>query len=403
MILSLGYSILIIFLFSYFSFSYLLHILIETKVKWYLPFSVSIFNTCIFFVCLFYKMSPLLYNYLFFFIVTVEFLFFLKGKILQSLFSSGYIMVHTSSICMICSSLHAFFLHKLPYEIYNTPNLQFINIGIIFSVVLLVLFIEWKMIPGEGVKKVSSSTIYAMMISIIEVYIVFYSAIDFMLVLTNQYFSNLYVTGVSTSILTMILFYILLLYSINSAKLIEYKNKTLELENTKNENLKYQETLKDKIIKDGLTSCYNRNFIMNVLQNNFECGIADFMVIFLDLNGLKYVNDNFGHNVGDKYISGVSQAMLSAVRSGDYVSRIGGDEFLIVLMNLKENEANAIIKRIDQNIKYLDEMTEEYKVAISKGHVYVDSEMLKIGISKIIQLADQKMFQEKKKYYDGGW
>lgn len=403
MILSLGYSILIIFLFSYFSFSYLLHILIETKVKWYLPFSVSIFNTCIFFVCLFYKMSPLLYNYLFFFIVTVEFLFFLKGKILQSLFSSGYIMVHTSSICMICSSLHAFFLHKLPYEIYNTPSLQFINIGIIFSVVLLVLLIEWKMIPGEGVKKVSSSTIYAMMISIIEVYIVFYSAIDFMLVLTNQYFSNLYVTGVSTSILTMILFYILLLYSINSAKLIEYKNKTLELENTKNENLKYQETLKDKIIKDGLTSCYNRNFIMNVLQNNFECGIADFMVIFLDLNGLKYVNDNFGHNVGDKYISGVSQAMLSAVRSGDYVSRIGGDEFLIVLMNLKENEANAIMERIDQNIKYLDEMTEEYKVAISKGHVYVDSEMLKIGISKIIQLADQKMFQEKKKYYDGGW
>lgn len=403
MILSLGYSILIIFLFSYFSFSYLLHILIETKVKWYLAFGVSIFNTCIFFVCLFYKMSPLLYNYLFFFIVTVEFLFFLKGKILQSLFSSGYIMVHTSSICMICSSMHAFFLHKLPYEIYSTPSLQFINIGIIFSVVLLVLFIEWKMIPGEGVKKVSSSTIYAMMISIIEVYIVFYSAIDFMLVLTNQYFSNLYVTGVSTSILTMILFYILLLYSINSAKLIEYKNKTLELENTKIENLKYQETLKDKMIKDGLTSCYNRNFIMNVLQNNFECGIADFMVIFLDLNGLKYVNDNFGHNVGDKYISGVSQAMLSAVRSGDYVSRIGGDEFLIVLMNLKENEANAIMKRIDQNIKYLDEMTEEYKVAISKGHVYVDSEMLKIGISKIIQLADQKMFQEKKKYYDGGW
>jgi diguanylate cyclase (GGDEF)-like protein/PAS domain S-box-containing protein len=120
-----------------------------------------------------------------------------------------------------------------------------------------------------------------------------------------------------------------------------------------------REELKRQATFDDLTGCYNRASIMRVLEANIASGerYAERAVVFVDLDLFKTVNDEHGHAAGDELLSIVAQRLQAAVRAGDTVGRIGGDEFLLVcpeiggqeeLKNLAERVAAA--QREDVNL-----------------------------------------------------
>jgi diguanylate cyclase (GGDEF)-like protein/PAS domain S-box-containing protein len=93
-----------------------------------------------------------------------------------------------------------------------------------------------------------------------------------------------------------------------------------------------REELKRRATFDDLTGCYNRASIMNVLEENIASGQrhAERAVVFIDLDLFKAINDERGHAAGDELLVVVAERLQSAVRDGDTVGRIGGDEFLAV-------------------------------------------------------------------------
>jgi diguanylate cyclase (GGDEF)-like protein/PAS domain S-box-containing protein len=115
------------------------------------------------------------------------------------------------------------------------------------------------------------------------------------------------------------------------------------------DSFRMREELERRATFDVLTRCYNRASILRLLENALAtprdgCGTA---VIFLDLDRFKDLNDRLGHGAGDALLVEVAARLERAVRTADVVGRLGGDEFLIILPNVKSiARARRIAERV---------------------------------------------------------
>lgn len=149
---------------------------------------------------------------------------------------------------------------------------------------------------------------------------------------------------------------------------------------------------------DSLTNVYNRRAglakinekIVNQNRRSFKMSLC-----FVDINGLKVVNDSLGHKYGDELIVNSVNVILSAIRECDFVLRMGGDEFLIAFDGIDKNEAEMVWQRILEEYENInDEETYPYLISISHGMVEIDN--LNSNIDLKLKEADEKMYTEKK-------
>ena len=150
--------------------------------------------------------------------------------------------------------------------------------------------------------------------------------------------------------------------------------------------------LEEKSTIDGLTQVSNRN-AMNERVDGFTTGETalptSMGVVFADLNGLKTVNDNDGHDAGDKLLS--RAAALLKISFGDYeIYRAGGDEFVIFCPDITEEKLEQLITQL----KSLTDSTEDVSLAL--GTAYCKGEY---NIHTAMQNADEKMYKDKEEYY----
>ncbi len=156
------------------------------------------------------------------------------------------------------------------------------------------------------------------------------------------------------------------------------------------------DSLREKSIVDYLTGLYNRGFFMESLNKLVERLSRDpssqHCVIYIDLDRFKSVNDTYGHEVGDKVLKKVAYMLQRGFREGDIVSRMGGDEFIVLAYDCTGED---IRKKLKNLVSEIESEFIRYNLSASYGVVDIPGDSL--NVKDILRLADERMYQMKAK------
>lgn len=146
-------------------------------------------------------------------------------------------------------------------------------------------------------------------------------------------------------------------------------------------------------LHDPLTGIYNRAFFEWEMQRLAASGNETVGFIMGDLDDLKMTNDTLGHKAGDFLLRTAAMILQSAVREDDVLARIGGDEFVIIVQDCREEDLETIIERINERIKAFNLGNGKVQLGISLGYAF--GHLDDHDLSDILKEADSQMYLDK--------
>ena len=153
-----------------------------------------------------------------------------------------------------------------------------------------------------------------------------------------------------------------------------------------------------KAYVDVKTKLYNRARWEKYMRENIPDS-EPIGVMMLDLNGLKRINDTYGHKVGDKVIAKFSEILQNTFGTGEFLCRWGGDEFAIIVRN-------ADREKLERHDLALHKAVEDYNSSGAKPKIYfacgyvLSSEFQDVSRNELLTKADARMYSDKQKWYD---
>ena len=172
------------------------------------------------------------------------------------------------------------------------------------------------------------------------------------------------------------------------------------LENIRKQNMlnAMVEKLNKLWIYDTLTGVFNRagffKFAYRVIEEARSKG-NNLFVLFLDMDGLKSINDKYGHDEGDEFIKAMGKVMSQVRRHGELLMRYGGDEFVIMAQNFTQKDAEEYIARIRTGIENYNVLSgRPYLLDASMGYTIVDPTE-EFDLEELIESADREMYKVK--------
>ncbi|MEH2025204.1 GGDEF domain-containing response regulator [Nostoc sp.] len=170
------------------------------------------------------------------------------------------------------------------------------------------------------------------------------------------------------------------------------------LEHEIQERLKAEAEVMELSITDELTGLYNRRGFFWLANQQFKIAQRTQIfccLLFVDIDGLKQINDSLGHEIGDRMIVDTAQILKQTFRDSDIVARLGGDEFVIFVPIWPRN-TDEFYPRLQANIdRYNQEHNYSYQISISVGMTQ-SALNENVSLETLIQEADRLMFEQKR-------
>jgi diguanylate cyclase (GGDEF)-like protein len=160
-----------------------------------------------------------------------------------------------------------------------------------------------------------------------------------------------------------------------------------------------QRTLLQMALRDDLTGLHNRRgFVALATQHlTWARDTGQHMVMFFaDLDGLKWINDHFGHGEGDRAISLTAACIRETFRKFDVTARLSGDEFVALIMDEPERSAEIICRRLQTNLADCAGADGPYKLSLSVGVAHFDPEK-PVTLQELMKQADTALYRQKRK------
>lgn len=215
-----------------------------------------------------------------------------------------------------------------------------------------------------------------------------YHMMDAVLLVLYQTNSTSYVLLIGGELLVLILMFMFLRYNYVFER-SEMLNKEYEASAVlMAQNHFAKEELRHLSGYDSLTSAYNRREICSLIHKSIEQN-KPFICVFVDLDGLKYINDTYGHSYGDLMLKHFAGESLKVLNDQGKLARIGGDEFLLMFENMTVDEVELKMKELQ--LILLEPVSAREKVTFSYGISFSHK-----TVDDYIVFADKAMYRQKK-------
>jgi len=160
---------------------------------------------------------------------------------------------------------------------------------------------------------------------------------------------------------------------------------------------KMEEQMLKASMTDELTGLYNRRGFFALAEHNFKMikrSNNKSYLLYIDMDNLKKINDNLGHNEGDAAIVATSKILKTTYRDTDIIARVGGDEFIIFPVETSEASYESIVSRLQRNLDIYNTSKLDYKLSLSVGVALISAES-SCDIDELIAQADESMYESK--------
>lgn len=155
----------------------------------------------------------------------------------------------------------------------------------------------------------------------------------------------------------------------------------------------YSKSLRTEKDHDGLTGLYNKGKFMEFKRTLFWR--QDTIAVFnMDVNNLKFVNDTFGHEAGDRLIRKAAQSLKAIEKRNVMPFRVGGDEFIVVAIHVTMEDAEKIRKAWEAALDALNRQDDGISCEIACGFAFAEKEY---DLEEVLITADERMYEDKKR------
>jgi len=155
--------------------------------------------------------------------------------------------------------------------------------------------------------------------------------------------------------------------------------------------------MREFALKDILTGLYNRRGFMTFAEQLLRLSDRThrgLILIYADLDNLKKINDDHGHEEGDRALVIIADVFRETFRDSDVMGRVGGDEFSILALEAKVESLDALRKRLKENLEKAQSKCSLHRLTFSLGIIYYDPEKPQT-IEELLKKADMLMYEEK--------
>jgi len=169
-----------------------------------------------------------------------------------------------------------------------------------------------------------------------------------------------------------------------------------------------QAALRSLSLIDDLTGLYNRRGFLTLAEQHLKLAHRTkrgLLLVFADLDGLKQINDTFGHQEGDLALIKTAEILKETFRASDIIARLGGDEFTVLAIDASDDSAEIIITRLQEKLKDYDaQKNHHYELSLSVGIARFDPKDT-FSLEELMAKADGALYEHKRKRrksYAGG-
>jgi diguanylate cyclase (GGDEF)-like protein/PAS domain S-box-containing protein len=163
-----------------------------------------------------------------------------------------------------------------------------------------------------------------------------------------------------------------------------------------------EESLRSLSLTDELTGLYNRRGFLTLADQQLKLANRaqqQLYILFADVDGLKAINDRYGHQEGDAVLLKTASVLRKTFRESDVIARIGGDEFVVIILPDEKLDPDLFCVRLQKKLELFQTGQQDvYTLSLSTGIVYYDPAN-PVSLTELLLEADKMMYENKRRRY----